>query len=67
MKCDAMNGQECIECGDCVVAKKAKHDISPFHKHLDSCHRCSNSPFNLCVIGKMLLSAEVGNNNGRHK
>lgn len=27
----------------------------PFNKHLDTCERCRNEPFNLCPVGTLLM------------
>lgn len=31
----------------------------PFHRHLDVCERCREEPFNLCLVGRVLLEAQV--------
>jgi hypothetical protein len=38
--------------------------VEAFHKHLDICIRCSKEPFNLCKIGRMILTGEEGEDNG---
>jgi len=34
--------------------------IDKFHAHLDVCKQCREHPFNLCVIGVLLIKATLG-------
>lgn len=40
--------------GDGLMAAEDK-----FHNHLDRCDQCANNPFNLCLIGHLLLKNAV--------
>lgn len=30
-----------------------------FHKHLDECKQCNGNPFQLCLLGELLLKSAV--------
>lgn len=34
---------------------------SRFHAHLGVCKHCRENPFDLCMVGRVLLSAEARN------
>lgn len=33
--------------------------LRAFHAHLDQCQRCRDQPFDMCVVGRVLLMATV--------